>query len=83
MKTNKLDFWLMTQLVLVIILIVILLLSFFFKFLLPYAEIVAGLALMVMGYNNQRIYKRKLMTIVYVIFGIIIIATAGWNIFNG
>ena len=74
MKTNKLDFWLMTQLVLVIILVVILLLSFFFKFLLPYAEIVAGLALMVMGYNNQRIYKRKLMTIVYVIFGIIIIA---------
>lgn len=79
----KLDAGLITQLVLVLILIVLLILSFFWEFLLPIAEIIAGLALIVMGYNNHRIYHRKALTIIYIIFGIILIVSAGWNYFNG
>ena len=80
---NKLDAGLMAQLVLVLILIVILLLSLFYKFLLPVAEIVAGLALIVMGYNNQRIYKRKAMTIIYIVFGVLVLVGAIWGFING
>ena len=80
---NKLDLGLMAQLVLVLILIVILLLSLFYKFLLPVAEIVAGLALIVMGYNNQRIYKRKAMTIIYIVFGVLVLVGAIWGFING
>ena len=80
---NKLDLGLMAQLVLVLILIVILLLSLFYKFLLPVAEIVAGLALIVMGYNNQRVYKRKAMTIIYIVFGVLVLVGAIWGFING
>ena len=80
---NKLDLGLIAQLVLVLILIVILLLSLFYKFLLPVAEIVAGLALIVMGYNNQRIYKRKAMTIIYIVFGVLVLVGAIWGFING
>lgn len=79
----KLDAGLITQLVLVLILIVLLILSFFWEFLLPICEIVAGLALIIMGYNNHRIYKRKALTIIYVLFGIILIVSTGWNYFHG
>ena len=80
---NKLDLGLMAQLVLVLILIVILLLSLFYKFLLAVAEIVAGLALIVMGYNNQRVYKRKAMTIIYIVFGVLVLVGAIWGFING
>lgn len=79
----KLDAGLIAQLVLVLILIIILVLSMFYNFLLPVAEVIAGLALIVMGYNNNRIYKRKALTWIYVIFGIILIISTGWNYFNG
>jgi len=82
-KEIKLDAWLIVQLVLVLILIVILVLSMFYNFLLPVAEIIAGLALIIMGYNNQRIYKRKALTWVYIIFGIILILSTGWALING
>ncbi len=82
-KNIKLDAFLIAQLVLVLILIVILLLSMFYDFLLPVAEIIAGLTLIVMGYNNHRIFKRKLMTYIYVIFGILLILITGWQYFNG
>ncbi len=79
----KLDAGLIAQLVLVLILIIILVLSMFYNFLLQVAEVIAGLALIVMGYNNNRIYKRKALTWIYVIFGIILIISTGWNYFNG
>ena len=82
-KQMKLDAFLIVQLVLVLILIIVLVLSMFYNFLLPIAEIIAGLALIVMGYNNHRIYNRKALTWIYIIFGIILIISTGWNYFNG
>lgn len=49
--------------------------SFFISALVPFREIVLGLILLMMAYSNQIIYKRKNMTIVYVIFGLILIIT--------
>lgn len=49
--------------------------SFFISSLVPFREIVLGLVLLMMAYSNQMIYKRKNMTIVYVIFGLILIIT--------
>ena len=82
-KQIKLDAGLILQLILVLVLIIILVLSMFYSFLLPIAEIIAGIALIVMGYNNHRIYNRKALTWVYVIFGIILILSTGWNLING
>lgn len=86
MKENKpmnLDAGLIAQLLSVLILIIVLVLSMFYSFLLPIAEIIAGAALILMGYNNHRIYKRKALTWIYIIFGIILILSTGWNYING
>lgn len=85
MKTNnnQLDGGLLVQLIMVLILVVLLILSIFWKFILPYAEIVAGLALLVMAYNNKRIYNRKVLTWIYAIFGVLLILTTGWSMING
>ncbi len=83
MKKMNLDKGLMVQLILVLILVIVLLLSLFFKFLLPVAEILAGAALIVMGYNNYRIYKRKAMTAIYIAFGIIVFMGVIWGFISG
>jgi len=82
-KEIKLDAWVIAQLVLVLILIIILVLSMFYSFLLPVAEIIAGLSLIIMGYNNHRIYNRKTLTWIYIAFGLILIISTGWNYING
>jgi len=38
-----------------------------------FLEIVVGFDLLIMAYNNGKIYKRKNMTIIYVVFGICLI----------
>jgi len=82
-KEIKLDAWVITQLILVLILIIVLVLSMFYSFLLPVAEIIAGLSLIIMGYNNYRFYKRKTLTWIYIAFGLILIISTGWNYING
>lgn len=48
--------------------------SFFCKELYYVCEILIGLIMFVIAYNNQKIYKRKYMTAVYLGLGIVIIA---------
>lgn len=40
------------------------------------SEILIGLLMFVIAYNNHKIYKRKYMTAVYIGFGIVIIAAS-------
>ena len=82
-NTNKMDGGLLLQLAMVIVLIVLLVLAIFWKVLLPYAELVAGCALLVMAYNNHRLYNRKFFTWIYALFGLLLILTTGWSMFNG
>ena len=83
MQKNKMPVGLIIQLILVAILIIVLGFSFFYSFSLIYAEVIAGLALIVMAYNNKKIYNRKHLTWIYALFGVILIITAIWRIFNG
>lgn len=49
--------------------------SFFEKEFFVISEILVGILMFVIAYNNQKLYKRKYMTPIYIGLGIIIIAT--------
>lgn len=70
-KQNK--YGLIVQLLLVFAILVLLLLSAFDRIYLTIAEIVTGLALIVMAYNNHTVFNRKYLTIIYALFGIVVI----------
>lgn len=46
-------------------------------------EILCGLTLLIIGYNNHTTYKRKKMTFVYTLFGIFMIGMSIFYIING
>lgn len=48
-----------------------------------YSEILMGILLLLMGYNNQKYIKRKHMTYVYYIFGMIVIVFTIYNLIHG
>lgn len=50
--------------------------SFFCKELYLICQIIIGLLMFVIAYNNQKIYKRKYMTAIYLGLGIVIIASS-------
>lgn len=39
------------------------------------AEVLVGILMFVLAYNNQKVYKRRFMTVVYNVLGIIILAS--------
>lgn len=83
MKMNKNKITLAMQLILLIIGTVLLIISIFKSSILPYSEIFIGLTLLVMAYNNDKTFKRKGFTILYIIFGLLVILNGLWSVFNG
>lgn len=81
MKVNK--YGLIIQLFLVLAVVVLLILTAFDKIYLYIAEIVTGLALIVMAYNNHTVYNRKYLTLIYIIFGILVIISGSMDLVNG
>lgn len=76
MKDNqKIKKILNVQMIVMIIASIFIICSFFISNLAPFREIVLGLVLLMMAYSNQLIYKRKNMTIVYILFGLLLIVT--------
>lgn len=73
MKKKQNKYGLIVQLLLVFAILVLLLLSAFDRIYLTIAEIVTGLALLVMAYNNHTVFNRKYLTIIYALFGIVVI----------
>lgn len=61
------------QLVIMIIALIFIALSFAIKSLADYREIVLGIILLVMAYTNYVVYDKKKMTILYVVFGLLLI----------
>ena len=55
------------------ILLVISLITSFFTKIYEYSQIIMGALLIIMGYNNQKHFKRKNMTYIYYIFGELVI----------
>ena len=72
MKKNKIG--LIIQLLLTVLVIISLVISFFKKDIFPIFEIIVGFDLLVMGFNNYKIYKRGKITFLYILFGVLIIA---------
>ena len=64
------------QITLAIFLVMFGVASFFEAELFLICQILIGLLMFVIAYNNQKIYKRKYMTPIYIGLGIVIIASA-------
>ncbi|MBR2840457.1 MAG: hypothetical protein IKF01_01150 [Bacilli bacterium] len=60
------------ELAFMIILVISLITSFFTK-IYSYSQMIMGVLLIIMGYNNQKHFKRKNMTYIYYIFGELVI----------
>ena len=72
------------QSVLFIAMFITLIMSLFIKEIIFVSEILLGLSLIVVGVNNKYIYKRKYMTAIYIIFGILsIVLTIYYGVVNG
>ena len=72
------------QSILFILVFITLVISTFIKEFMIVVEIILGLALIVTGINNKLFYKRKYMTLIYILFGILsIILTIYGVIVNG
>ena len=81
MKVNK--YGLIVQLILVLAVIILLILTAFDKMYLYIAEIVTGLALITMAYNNHTVYNRKYLTLIYIIFCVLVIINGSVDLING
>ena len=81
--TKQNAYGLVVQLILVLAVVVLLILTAFDRIYLTIAEIVAGLALMAMAYNNHTVYNRKYLTIIYFIFGLLVIIDGTVSLING
>lgn len=66
----------LVQIILVLFDIVFLIMGLFYKELFIICEIITGLTMFVLAFNNQKIYKRKYMTYIYAFLGIVILARA-------
>ncbi len=73
MKSEKAKKAINFQLVVMVISIIFIILSFFIKSLVDYREIVLGIILLTMAYTNNIVYEKKKMTIIYIIFGLLLI----------
>ncbi len=61
------------QLVVMILSLIFIILSFLIKSLADYREIVLGIILLVMAYTNYVVYEKKKLTILYILFGLLLI----------
>lgn len=71
------------QLIMMFVLVGALIFSAFNPWFIVICEIICGLTLIIIAYNNHTIYKRKYMTLVYSLFGLFMIGMAIFNIING
>ena len=79
---KKIPVSLKIELVLVILLLISLISSFIIKKFI-YTNILTGIVLLDMAYNNHKHLKKKYMTYIYLIFGVLVLLTSAWNIING
>lgn len=71
------------QFILAILLLIVLITGIFVKNLENIWISIMGILLLVLSYNNYTIFKRKYMTPVYLIFGIIVLITVIVGVING
>ncbi|MBR4618341.1 MAG: hypothetical protein IKO49_03455 [Bacilli bacterium] len=67
---------LFVQFILSVITLVFLIIYFFNKNFMSALQISLGLTMLITGYNNYYVYKRKLLTLVYFVLGLLLLALA-------
>jgi len=70
------------QVVLSILLLIIGLITLFKRELFPILEIIIGIDLLCLSYNNQKLFKRKELTTTYLVFGIIVLIVGIISLFG-
>jgi len=70
------DLFLTLQFIALVVSIILYIVSFFTPSVKVFAKIVLAILLIIMAYNNHTYFKRKYITIAYVIFGIIFMINA-------
>ena len=68
---NKTGMW--VQFILVLLMLVFVIMSLFDSNYMKIVTIITGLTLLVMAYNNHKIYKRKKFTLIYSTIGVIVL----------
>ncbi|MEG0995016.1 MAG: hypothetical protein RSE91_03515, partial [Bacilli bacterium] len=58
-----------------VIFLIVLIIELFQRKTFAYVELIGGLLLILMAYNNKMTYKRNKLTVMYAVFGILVIAT--------
>jgi len=71
------------QLIMMPVLLIALIFCAFKPWFLNITEIICGVTLIIIAYNNHTTYKRKKMTLVYGLFGLFMIGMAIFYILNG
>jgi len=61
------------QILCTIIILVLAIVSIMNHNIFPYFEIIMGIDLMIMAYNNKKIFQKEKLTLYYLIFGIIVL----------
>ena len=75
MKKKK-NIWIYLQLFLTLLVIILFILLLCKVKVVTYLRFVLALDLFVIAYNNQKIYKRKVFTVIYVLAGLFILIAA-------
>ncbi len=78
---KKIMFYL--QFIISVLLLIVLITGIFVKGLENLWLSLMGILLLVLSYNNYKVFKRKYMTPIYLIFGIIVLVTVLVGVING
>ena len=70
------------QVVLSFVLLGVAIATLFVRELFPLLEIVIGCDLLCLAYNNNKLFKRKQLTTMYIIFGILVLAVGIVSLFG-
>ncbi len=65
------------QIVLTVLTVILAIVVLFYQDMMRVFQLSLGCCLLMMAYNNQKIYKRKNITIIYVVVGIILLICLG------
>ena len=75
---------LFVQAVLLVVLAILSIMTIYIEQLVHLVELVLGLVLIATGINNHYVYKRKILTAVYILCGVLVIAFTLYSmVFNG
>ena len=70
------------QIVLSVLLLVVGIITLFYRKLFPVLEIVIACDLFCLAYNNNKLFKRKELTTMYIVFGVLVLIVGLLSLFG-